>query len=222
MGYKIELLGLCGAGKTTFLTALTSKPVSEINFGLAYPVTPSLWQTAINLLRILAVGFLVKPISFPYFLIKKNNWWLIKKIAFRSAGIRLRGNNNCILVDSGIMQPFLSFEIEENLFNSSVPIRAILASSVLPDLLLVFSVPPKIAMERYEQRGLRGEGKLIRINSKNYFDRAENLRKDLISYCKEKNVRIIEVNSSHNFTQEYLNNKLIEIEKFINQGESKK
>ena len=172
----------------------------------------------LSLIKILIVSFYYSPISFSRFLLKKNNWWLVKKIALRSAGIKIRGKNNIILVDSGILQPFLSFEIEENMIDSNIPIHAILAGCDLPNLLLNFVVDPKIAMKRYEERGLRGDGKLIRANSESYFNKAEKLRKALISYCKMKNVHIVEVDSSQDFSQEFINSKLIEINKFFKKG----
>ena len=219
MGFKVEFLGLCGAGKTTFLKKLSSELESEKYLGLAHPVIPSLWQTFLSLIKILIVGFFYSPVSFSHFLLKKNNWWLVKKIALRSAGIKLRGENNFILVDSGILQPFLSFEIEENIIDSTVPIHAILAGCDLPNLLLNFVVVPEIAMERYKERGLRGDGKLIRTNSKSYFNKAEELRKDLVNYCKTKNIQIIDVDSTGDFSQEFIKSKLIEINKYIKKGD---
>ena len=215
MGYKVEFLGLCGAGKTTFLNELSSEIKSDKYLGIEYPVIPSLWQTLLSLIKILFIGFFFSPVSFSRFLSKKNNWWLVKKIALRSAGIKLRGDSNFILVDSGILQPFLSFEIEENVIDSNIPIHAILAGCNLPNLLLNFVVDPKIAMERYEKRGLRGDGKLIRANSKTNFNKAEKLRKNLISYCKMNKVEIIEVDSTQNFSQEFIKSKLMEINKYI-------
>ncbi len=215
MGYKVEFLGLCGAGKTTFLKGLGPKLQSKKYLDIAHPVIPSLWQTFLSLIKILIVSFYYSPISFSRFLLKKNNWWLVKKIALRSAGIKIRGKNNIILVDSGILQPFLSFEIEENMIDSNIPIHAILAGCDLPNLLLNFVVDPKIAMKRYEERGLRGDGKLIRANSESYFNKAEKLRKALISYCTMKNVYIVEVDSTQDFSQEFINSKLIEINKFF-------
>lgn len=215
MSYKVEFLGLCGAGKTTFLNELSCELKSYKYLGIEHPVTPSIWQTFLFLIKILIIGFFCSPVSFSHFLLKKNNWWLVKKIAFRSAGIKLRGERNFILVDSGILQPFLSFEIEENVIDSNIPIHAILAGCNLPDLLLNFVIDPKIAMERYEERGLRGDGKLIRANSKSNFNKAEKLRKDLISYCKKNKVVIVEVDSTQDFSQEFIKSKLMEINKYI-------
>ena len=124
-----------------------------------------------------------------------------------------------ILIDSCILQPFLSFEIEERLSDSKIPIRAILEGCVLPKLVIVFVAPPQIAMKRYEKRGLSGKGKLIRENSVRHFNTADDLSKNLIEYCILKNVRIIEVESSQKFSNKYLTSKLTEIQKFINMRE---
>lgn len=216
MSLKVELLGLCGAGKTTFLDALIPKLESNVDFGLAYPVVPPKIQILFSLIRILWVGFFTEPINFARFIIIKNNWWLIKKIAYRFAGIRYRKKDSYILIDSGILQPFISFEIEENSSDFIVPIHSILNGCVLPDVVIIFDVSPSIAIERYKERGLSGAGKVIRENSGEHFNRAEELRKKLVEYCKMKNVQIIGVNSSQKFNEEYLNSKLIEIQKFIN------
>lgn len=212
MGFKIELLGLCGAGKTTFLTAINAKLVSDIDLSLAYPIVPPVSHTVLKLMKILCVGFFTEPIKFGCFILNKSNRWLVKKVAFRSAGINFRTNENFVLIDSGILQPFLSFEIEERLSESKIPIGAILEGCVLPKLVIVFIVPPKIAMKRYEQRGLSGKGKLIRENSRRHFDTAEKLRENLVEYCIKKNIQIIEVHSSQQFSDKYLNSKVKEIQ----------
>jgi thymidylate kinase len=221
MGCKIELLGLCGAGKSSFLTALTSELESKTDLGLAQPLVTPISQMPVRLIRILWIGLFTETITFVRFVINKSNWWLVKKVAYRSAAISFRGDDNVILVDSGILQPFLSFEIEERLSSSIIPITGILEGCVLPDLAIVFIVPPRLAMQRYEQRGLSGKGKLIRKNSGRYFNRAEELRKNLVAYCEMKNVQIIEVDSSQQFSQKYLDSKLKEIQEFINKREGK-
>ena len=214
MVVKVELLGLCGAGKTTFLNAIIPMLKSNVDFDLTYPYVPPKIQILLNVIRILWVGFFTEPIIFSRFIAKKNNWWLIKKIAYRSAGINCRKEDSAILIDSGILQPFISFEIEENSSDITVPIHPILNGCALPDVVIVFDVAPSIAIERYKQRGLCGEGMIIRENSETHFNRAEKLRKNLVKYCKMKNVQIVEVNSSQEFNERYLTSKLVEIRKF--------
>ena len=208
---KVELLGLCGAGKTTFINAITSMLKSNADFDLTYPVVPPKIQIFLSMIRILWVGFFTEPIIFSRFIAKKNNRWLVNKIAYRSAGINCRKDRSVILIDSGILQPFISFEIEENSLDISVPIHPIL-NGCASDVVIVFEVAPSIL--EYKQRGLSGDGMIIRENSRKHFNRAEKLRKNLVEYCKMKNVQIVEVDSSQEFNERYLISKLVEIRKF--------
>ena len=212
MGLKLEFLGLCGAGKTTFINALEDKLTGKTHFGLARPIVHKVNHTIIYFIRILILGFLREPVIFFQFLLQKNNWWLIKKLAYRQASIYLRENRSIILVDSGILQPFLSFEIEEKITNSEVPIKSLLNGISLPEAVVVLKVPPSVAKKRYEQRGVNGQGRLIRVNSEEYFNRAEELQKKLIGYCIDRQVKTIEVDSRYEFTEEYLSKKLSEIQ----------
>ena len=113
MGFKIELLGLCGAGKTTFITAINSRLVSNIDFGLAYPIVPPISHTVLSLIKIRCFGFFTEPINFGRFILNKSNWWLVKKVAFRSAGINYRKNDNFILISKELIctNPFVIYVV---------------------------------------------------------------------------------------------------------------
>ncbi len=165
MCVKIELVGLCGAGKSTFIRALEDRLVCSSKIALAYPIVPTASRTLTYFIKTLVYGFLIEPVNFSQFLLKASNWWLLKKIAYRHASIGLREKENLILVDSGILQLFLSFEIEEKITNSETPLHSLLNGVPLPFAVVFFSVPPSKAKERYEQRGVLGEGRLIRENS---------------------------------------------------------
>ena len=211
MGLKIEQFGLCGAGKTTFLECFAPMLESYPLLNISKPIIPSQKRLIICFIKILLSGFLTRPMIFTRFLLKKESWWLVKKIAYRYACSANQINNNLLLEDSGILQPFLSFEIEENLSNIIVPIDCLLKYCQLPDIVLNFNISPAIAMTRYERRGVRGEGQTIRKNSEVYFHRASELQKKLISYCKQKEVYIIDVDSQHEFTNRYIKTKFNEI-----------
>ena len=60
MGFKIELLGLCGVGKTTFLKAIKSKLVSNMDLGLAYPIVPPKNYIVLSLKNIISIISLVR------------------------------------------------------------------------------------------------------------------------------------------------------------------
>ena len=100
----------------------------------------------------------------------------------------------------------------EKITNSEVPIKSLLNGISLPEAVVVLKVPPSVAKKRYEQRGVNGQGRLIRVNSEEYFNRAEELQKKLIGYCIDRQVKTIEVDSRYEFTEEYLSKKLSEIQ----------
>ncbi len=115
MSLKLEFVGLCGAGKTTFLNNLASEIESNLNLLISYPIKPSRKNIIISFSRIFLFGLISEPLILIKFLLRAESWWLIKKIAYRYAGIAERADEDSILADSGILQPFISFEIEKNL-----------------------------------------------------------------------------------------------------------
>ena len=50
----------------------------------------------------------------------------------------------------------------------------------------------------------------------------KNYEKNLVEYCKMKNVQIVEVDSSQEFNERYLISKLVEIRKFNKKEKCKK
>jgi len=217
VGYKIELVGLCGAGKTTFITALGQGLLLNDQIILEKPVIPDRTTYLVTLIKILCLALLSRPLGLLRFLATDANWWLLKKIALRQAGLKLRSANNCILVDSGSLQPFLSFEIEEKLDNSRVPMEALLGGCKLPDIVLSFYVAPDLAIDRYRLRGERGEGKKLRENASYHFDRAVQMQERLMAYCKKMKVEIIEVNTSNPLSSEMVSSKLSELKLTLRQ-----
>ncbi len=184
---------------------------SYSHLNISKPMIPSQKKLFICFIKILLTGFLISPIIFTRFLLKNESWWLVKKLAYRYAISTDQIKDNLLLEDSGILQPFLSFEIEKNHSNILVPIDCLLKCCQLPDIVLNFNISPSIAMTRYKARGLKGEGQTIRENSNIYFHRASELQKKLIAYCQKKKVHIIDINSQHDFTSKYVKAKFNEI-----------
>ena len=221
MGFKIELVGLCGAGKSTFIAGLEDRLTPDEVIELNHPVIPNLFFSTIYVLKILLFAFVAEPIACSKFLSKRSNWWLVKKLAYRQAGMRLRGNKNYILVDSGTLQPFLSFEIEEKVTTSNVPIEPLLCGCKLPDIVLFFHVSPFLARNRYEMRGKRGQGRVARKNCDHYFERAEKVRKSLFEYCRRMEIKTIEVDTTQDFTGQDIASTLVEIKQTLSNLEGK-
>ena len=120
------------------------------------------------------------------------------------------------MIDGGVLQPFISFEIEKKITNMQVPINELLRCLSLPKVILLFEVSEQIAKERYERRGLNGNSQLLRENSAYYFRNA-NIAKDIIKkYCMARKIKLIIVNSNNKFTNKYINIKAREIIKKLN------
>jgi hypothetical protein len=221
MSFRIELLGLCGAGKSTFIEAIRGKLELDSSISLGYPITVPVSLTLVFMLKVLASSFLNNPIKMFIFLLKARNWWLIKKIAFRNASVSTRNEESLVLIDSGILQPFLSFEIEERQNNSKIPLHSLLKSITLPDIILDFHVSPSVAKERYEKRGLCGEGRVIRKDSEKYFIAAKKAKCKIVNYCNSNKTIIINIDSSREFNEDYINGKIVEIKNSLNNKEVK-
>lgn len=201
--HTFELIGLCGAGKSTFILKLKKylrKYDYKVDF--VYPSNPSINSVLLQLFLILIKTLLKQPITTCNFLRHSSNWWLIKKLAFRQASYKRKKNNvkTQILIDSGILQPFISFEIEYRKSNIKIPIKALLSSISLPDYVLVFEVNESLAMKRYEDRGLRNEGYKIRKNSLNFFKEANIVKNIIVKYCKKNKKQVLKIDSTNKFT----------------------
>jgi len=216
MNARIELVGLCGAGKSTFISAARDMTVLPSMLSFSYPVSPSAHMRIICMVRILSLFFFKDSLKCINFLKKKNNWWLLKKIAFRSAGILKRHNKRLILVDSGVLQPIVSFEIEENVSNSEIPLCLLLGCISLPDIILDFRIPPEQAKERYQLRESRDGGKKVREDSEDHFKSAEKIKSKIVSFCSEKSITVIKIDATREFDRQYVSEKSTEILSILN------
>jgi thymidylate kinase len=161
---NIETYGLCGAGKSTILNKLISVFRSRCPEYLAIerPVEPSLVATLYQAGPIIMKAIRREPAATVKFLAAYQSWWLPLKLAYRLAGMNMRGDDEArLLIDSGILQPFVSFEIERNVSMKKIPIDALLNTLPLPDLIIYIRVSAETAFNRYISRGrINGKKKL--------------------------------------------------------------
>ena len=211
MNARIEFVGLCGAGKSTFISASRDMTALSSRLSFSYPVAPSTYMRIVCMVRIIGLLLVKAPFKCLIFMSRKNNWWLLKKLAFRSAGIRKRHNKRLILVDSGVLQPFLSFEIEEKTSGSEIPLYLLLSCIPLPDIILDFCIPPEKAKERYHERESREGGRNIRKDSESHFISAENIKNKIVSFCSENKITVIKIDATREFNRQYLLEKSNEI-----------
>jgi hypothetical protein len=151
---RVEFVGLCGAGKSTFYALLQDK--------LAQCDLPLVEQrpTAVPPLRALIAGaqfsssMAVSGRGLP-FLFHSENWWLPLKLGYRNAQMR-RGVAATphwqIQIDTGLLQPIVSFAAEHNWRLDPVPLAAILPKLDLPRILIYLQATAPLALARYVAR----------------------------------------------------------------------
>lgn len=217
MKVTIEVVGLCGAGKTTFIKLLEKKIIKK-NKKIIFqnPKKNNLFLYYFYILKILSKSLYYQFFYVIFFLTIKSNWWLIKKIAYREAGLLKKEGAISILKDTGIMQPFISFEIEHKASNAKVPLDTLLKVISKPDIIIFFNIKKETAIKRYHERYLKGYGKPLRKNSEYYFDQADRIKTMMIEYCKHHNIRIVNVNSENEFNDEYIDTVIEQIQNEIN------
>ena len=163
---SIETFGLCGAGKTTLLRRLIvaiQETGGELLPSIETPVQPQGSNVWAETARVVSRAFSSEPLGVSRFLFEEANWWLPHKLGFRIAGMRMRRATTApLLIDSGLLQPFVSFAIEWNLRGSEVPISAFLNALALPDLAIYVRASPEAAYERYVAREVAAQRALPR------------------------------------------------------------
>lgn len=174
--WSLETFGLCGAGKTTLLRRLFVK-LQEIGGNrlpsIEMPVQPDREAVLFETGRIVTRSFLHAPREVYQFLREANAWWLPSKLGFRVAGIKMRRTMSApLLIDSGLLQPFVSFAIERNIEDRHIPREALLDSVVLPTLAVYVHVAPENAYFRYIDREIGSGRELPHGDLRKRFDDA--------------------------------------------------
>ena len=156
--HAIETFGLCGAGKSTILKELV--PILMMESGGLYPVfekpvDPGAIATFIETGRIILKVSKRDPTGLLKFLIAYKNWWLPLKLGYRSAGMKTRNRKQvALLIDCGLLQPFISFEVEVNTSEKGIPLHAFLLAISLPALVIYVRVSAEKAFQRYVTRNI--------------------------------------------------------------------
>ena len=203
-GY-IETFGLCGAGKSTFLNELTEILAAEgedLYHIVEKPVVPSAVATFHEAGGILIKVFKYDCMGILKFLFSYKSWWLPLKLGYRSAGLNMRNQERGLfLIDSGLLQPFVSFEIEVNSSEKKFPIGAFLLAISLPSLVIYVRVSAKTAFKRYTNRdsGLRKRnvrGAFIR-----QFERGFRTCEDIYRICLDMGIPLLVFNAEDRISQ---------------------
>lgn len=154
---RTEVFGLCGAGKTTLARELVRGAKGPSSSGLPIriegPVVPGGWRAAFETTLVVGRYGLRDPIGCQRLLRDPAGRWLLFKLGYRIAGLWVRGDlSETLLVDSGVIQPLVSFDIEHNFRGIEWDPRPLLRGLPLPARAVYVRVRPSVALERYMQR----------------------------------------------------------------------
>jgi thymidylate kinase len=193
MTITIELVGLCGAGKTT-LAGKLSPFLAGAGLRLFSRPQPS-GAAALSAAGILAARMLGKrPRETASLLTSSAGRHFIAKLGYRVAGLRYKPAQATLISESGVVQPIISFEAQNNYAATAIPLDAILSEIPRPEILVRIDLAPEIAFERYCRRESahthRIEGTL------ETFSRAQEALDKICRFYTERQGQVIVFNSS--------------------------
>ena len=198
-GRRVEFVGLCGAGKSTFYELLK---VSLLRAGLPLVERrPEAVSTsrALILCGQFAAAMTLKGSGGVRFLLGHANWWLPLKLGYRNAQMHqgvIASEEWQLHVDSGLLQPIVSFAAEHNRQLNPIPLSAILPLLALPQILIYMRAAPALALRRYlvrerDRLDAEAEQRLER-----QFEQAYIVCQILVAECRKAGVLVIDVDAN--------------------------
>ena len=206
MDFKtVEFFGLCGAGKTTFLDQLPKFLSPRACDLLQDRCVPPIGKHArFHSLSVLLQAAMRAPVGvFQLLALDNRGLSLFQKIGYRLASISGQERAKTrLLVDSGVIQPLITYVIEDQKGNYPLPVAALMGALPMPRLAIYFTVSPEIAMSRYVEREAQD---LSRPRRRNHgggefierFNQGRVLCETLATYLQARDVHLIKIDLSH-------------------------
>ena len=145
---------MCGAGKSTVLNNLVPYfKTGSRELTIARPISPGGARTIRYAIRLALRATIVDPIGVCQFLIRHQGAVLFLKLGLRIASMEVRkARSRTLLVDSGVIQPIVSYLVEQNIRRARLPLHALMSIAPFPAVLIYVRVDPEIAYRRYVAR----------------------------------------------------------------------
>lgn len=198
---RIEVFGLCGAGKSTIVTRLLPLIAARVGGVISATRPPPPWgpHSLAGTGRILAVALAGKPGPLPSFLTKRSNWWLPLKLGYRRAALaKLPADQSHILLDSGILQPFISFAIEWSADpHQTIPVPGLLSALPQAAAAIHIHTPTQLAMQRYLARAEDADITLPKRDWPNHFAAGAAITETVAGACAKRACPIIRIDNEH-------------------------
>jgi thymidylate kinase len=150
----IELVGLCGAGKTTLagkLAPLLARDTGNVIRPFSRPL-PGGTNVLLAAAALASRTLYRCPSEALPLLLNRAGLRLFAKLGYRIAGLAYKSPEPSLISESGVLQPLISFDAQLNYAGLVVPLDAILRQLPQPDLVIRVDLSPEIAFERYRLR----------------------------------------------------------------------
>ena len=194
----IELFGLCGAGKSTITNGLIPHFETGCSgLDVARPISPGGVRTISRAAGLALRATIVDPVSVCRFLAHRQGTALFLKLGLRLASMEVRkARPRTLLVDSGIVQPLVSYLIEQNTSKLNIPLCALMSTVPFPSAVVYVRVKPEVAYRRYLERQSVFGDRTVHQSLRSRFDDGYVLCEWLQDYCTFKNVPNVVVDAS--------------------------
>jgi len=204
---SIEMFGLCGAGKTTILNDIDSFTSSDPDLDhihVSLPVIPGTCQSILEAVIIQVKTFMMAPGKLIEFYIKNRNLWLPRKLGYRIAGLKNRKDVKMeLLADGGVLQPFVSFCIEQEFEIETFPFDEYYSVLPVPWCAIYVKASPGEAMKRYiaRERKIR-ETRLYKDTLAHRFENAYLICEKIARRRKAAGMKVITIHVDDYFNRQ--------------------
>lgn len=215
----IEFVGLCGAGKSTLHVGLMPLLTqSDISFHLRQP---SLVPSAVAVRTGLSCAARIMLHGGAGFLMRPAHWWLPMKLGYRRAQRDL-GPTNAegweIEIDTGFLQPIVSFAAEYNETLAPVPVRAAATTITLPRIAVHVVSTPELALDRYLSREVDRLAHVDKRQLYAQFVQASDALDQLVTICRQEGVQVLDIRAEENRNPDAIARLAAQILNLIGEG----
>ena len=201
-----EMFGLCGAGKTTIAAGLAPLfQTEELRLDVARPISPGGIGTIYNALCLALRATVSDPVKVSQFLMHDQGRRLFLKLGLRTASMAMRkAYPRTLLIDSGVLQPLVSFVVEQNERKLEPPLRALMAVVPFPAAAIYVRVDPELAYRRYISRQTRSGILMADHGLRSRFDHGLSFCEWLYDYCNYLKLPTMVIDSSDHLDSNHL------------------
>jgi len=195
---NLEILGLSGVGKTTIVNECFGKKNKSLNYLFVAQKSSKVSQlNSIRMAIILLLKITRKSIrSAIYLLTSKVGLRLLLRLGSRCILIKkTRNNNNTLLIDCGVLMPFVESVMVDDLLWSESLLVTMMSVLPIPDAVFYICIKEDLSYKRFINRNYTNYSYLGEMDgvliSKAKFNNANNCLLFILDYLRKRSKVII-------------------------------